>query len=324
MKKYFILVGVVLMLAGGGYFYYQKTQNNPNHYFNELKEELMSYEIGGTLELVDDEALKTVQVQALYKKVEDNDYYYVRLEDEKTHQVQTIVKNGEGVFVFAQGFNRAFQFKTDWPNNGFKPYILQNIMDLYETDYDEQKLRDGYLLTAPITDPTHPNAVQTQILFNQNLAMTQVNLLDDSNNEIIQFKINTYILNPEIDNEMFNINSQEDVEVGVVEDLPLYPLESYDSELIDQLKTSEGHILRYKGDAYFMLVQETLKSSTSLQIESFEGDFYVYEDGLVYCNDDAMVIIKDGIETTIYSNDLSQEEKLNILLSLENTIVIEP
>jgi len=322
MKKYIVLMSLIAFVLVGGLIYIKKINHSPSQFFKD--NDINSYEISGVLELVDEEALKRVNIQSIYKKVDTSDYYYVRLEDQDTKQVQTIVKNDEGVFVLAQGFNRAFQFKTEWPNNGFKPYILQNIMDLFKDKHKEEKIRDGFVLTADIKDPTHPQIKQTQILFDQNLALTQINLLDEHHNEIIHFEVTTYIINPEVDKTIFTLDSMEEIEVTVEEELPIYPLESYNSELIDQLKTSDGHILRYKGDKYFTLIQTPMIFSQTLDLEVISSDFLIYEDGLIYNLENQATIISNGVKTTIYSKELTSDEKLNILLSIENNIVFEP
>ena len=323
MKKTIFIVAFIGTLCLGSIFYFYKLSKHHESYFKELKDTLESYEISGVLELVDDDALKTIQIQSLYKKIDDVDCYYVRLEDTSTHQVQTIVKNKEGVFVLAQGFNRVFKFKSDWPNNSFKPYILNNIIDLFESEYELEKIRDGYVFKSEIEDLVHPKAKSTMILFDQNMNITQINLMDENQNEMIQFKVTTYIINPKIDDEIFTINSQEEAAVASYESSLLYPTTLYDNELVDQFKSSQGHVLRYKGNGYFTLVQKQMKVNDSLSTEVYESEFYVSENGLLYFNQNSATLIDSGIETTIYSNTLTKDEMVNILLSLENNIVIE-
>lgn len=323
MKKILLIITFVCVLIAGAFVFYKKTANSPETYFKDLEETLESYEISGTLELVDDDALKTINIQSLYKKVDGVDYYYVRLEDSNTHQVQTIVKNKEGVFVLAQGFNRVFQFKSEWPNNGFKPYILNNMISLFDSKYELDKIRDGYVFKTNIQDIAHPKATAVMILFDQNLNITQVNLMDEDQNEVIQFEVTTYIINPNIDDAIFTINSQEEVAVANYETSILYPTNVYENELIDQFKSSQGHVMRYKGNDYFTIVQKEMKKKEVLSTELYDSEFYVFENGLLYFNQNSAILIHNGIETTLYSNSLTSDEMVNILLSLENNVVIE-
>lgn len=323
MRKFLFAFGIVGVAILFGVLFYKSNNQNPKKFFEEVNQNLESYEISGVLELVDDESLKKIKIQSLYKKKENNDYYYVRLEDEQTHQIQTIVKNDEGVFVYAQGFNRAFKFNSKWPNNGFKPYILENLISIFEEDFELEKIRDGVIVTSLIEDPLHPQAKYTQMLINQNMAIQQVNLLDEQENEITQFKITTYILNPEIDDNIFKLNSLEDVPTSVNDYSPVYPTNVYDTELVDQLKVQDGYIFRYKGDKYFTLVQKMIEVSEKLNIESYDEEFYISEKGLIFLDDNQAVMVQDNYKTTIYSNNLTDDEKINILLSLENNIVIE-
>lgn len=323
MRKFLFAFGIVGVAILFGVLFYKSNNQNPKKFFEEVNQNLESYEISGVLELVDDESLKKIKIQSLYKKKENTDYYYVRLEDEQTHQIQTIVKNDEGVFVYAQGFNRAFKFNSKWPNNGFKPYILENLISIFEEDFELEKIRDGVIVTSLIEDPLHPQAKYTQMLINQNMVIQQVNLLDEQENEITQFKITTYILNPEIDDNIFKLNSLEDVPTSVNDYSPVYPTNVYDTELVDQLKVQDGYIFRYKGDKYFTLVQKMIEVSEKLNIESYDEEFYISEKGLIFLDDNQAVLVQDNYKTTIYSNNLTDDEKINILLSLENNIVIE-
>ena len=324
MKKLLFILGIIGLFILMGVGIYQFNNKSPIASLKDIKTNLTSYEISGILELVDDEALKTIKIHSLYKNVNSKAYYYVRLEDEQTGQVQSIVKNTDGVFVYAHGFNRAFKFNSKWPNNGFKPYILENILAIFDGDYELEKIRDGYIITANINDSLYPQNTCVKLLLNQNNVFQQVNLMDDESNEIMQFTITTYLINQDIDDNIFTLDSQEEISVSVSanENSPLYPSNLYQTELVDQLRIDDGYILRYKGDRYFTLVQKQLTTLNDRVVENYDEDFYIFKDRLLYMDKDSAVLIKDGIKTTIYSNSLNQNEMIDILLSLENNIVI--
>ena len=151
--------------------------------------------------------------------------------------------------------------------------------------------------------------------------MQLVNLLNENRQQIMKFTITTYIINPEIDKSIFTLNSQEAVSSMIQEDLPLYPTTLTNNELIDQLQLSSSLVLRYKGESYFTLVETPLSKVE----DSFSDlkELYVLEDGFIYTTSQEVACIKNGIQTTIYAADLNLDDKLNILLSLENNIVID-
>ena len=320
LKKGIIVLLLCIVLVGGCLFIYKIFHPSMKSNLMKLNETMTSYELSGTLELVSQDALKSIQVQSLYKRENDIDYYYVRLEDEHTHQVQTIVKNQEGVFVYSQGFNRPFQFKTDWPNNSFKPYILNNVLNILLSSTQE-KIQDGYVLSTELTEKTYPEVRQVKVLFDQHDVMQMVSLFDGNNQQVLKFNVTTYLINPDIDTNIFTLDSHEEVSSVIQEDLPLYPTHLSHVELIDQLQLSNSLVLRYKGEQYFSLVETPVAKMEEVMTDL--NDLYVLEDGFIYTTNQEVSCIKHGIQTTIYATDLSLDEKLNILISLENKIVID-
>lgn len=323
MKKYLIICLTIMTVFIGVFFAYLHHKDSPINNIKKISEDLTSYEIEGTLSFVDEESLKKINVTSIYKKIDTQDFFYVRLEDSSTKQVQTIIRNQEGVFVISHGFNRAFKFNTDWPFNGFKPYILQNIFEALLEHQITENIRDGYILVSPIRDDIYKEYHEIQVMFNQNNALQQVNILDQNKTEKMAFTLCTYILNSDIDESIFVVKNDDSSQVSLNEQIPIFPLESYNSELVDHLKTNNGHILRYKGDKYFTLVEKIVSKNTTFSIEEADGDFYLGEEGFLIIGENIISLFKDGIETKIYSNDLTQEEKQNVLLSIENYVVIE-
>ena len=316
MKKILVWVILVVLVIGGVWLYKDKHPSLKDN-LKTLNETMTSYELSGTLEMVYQDALKTIDVTSMYKKEQGQDYYYVRLEDHHTHQVQTIVRNKEGVFVYSQGFNRPFQFKSEWPNNRYKPYILSSIFSL---DFTEEKIQDGKILSAVIQEKTYPNVTHMQVLFDQHHVMKLVSLFDDNNQQVLKFDVITYMINPEIDTDLFVLDSSEEVSSMLTEVLPLYPMHLDNVELIDQLQLSLSLVLRYQGEHYFTLVETPLDKIDDV-IEATE--VYLLEDGFIYICDQEVSCIKNGMCTTIYATDLTFDEKLNILTCLENSIVID-
>lgn len=329
MKKIIVLVVVIIGMSAG-LIYMKWSHPSLAHRVETIMQEMQTYELEGKMQMLDGEDLRTFQVKTTYLLEGEQDYFAVELEDQSSHQQQKIIRNQDGVFVIAPSLNRAFQFKSDWPFNSFKPYIMQSVFSIFDAEYNSEKIDNGYLVDAPITYASDPRVTHMTVTFDNDLKPKNVTLLDDDETEIVMLDMTSFQWNSEINKERFEIKNESDqaAHVSYADDLPFYPLEMMGSELIDQSKTDiygiAKHILRFDGEEYFTIVENVIATSDEFQVEVMEGDILEINGSIAIVTDEVVSFIDGDVICQVYSDDLSTEEKLQVLSSMKNSIVIEP
>lgn len=325
MKKIGCLIGVVLVIVSGLLFLNTK-RHSLTKQVNQFNTNLSSYTLEGKMEILDGEDLRKFSVTTTYLKDGENDLFNVNLEDEGSHQKQQIIRNQDGVFVLAPSLNRAFQFQSEWPFNSFKPYIVQTVFGIFDDSFESEKTKEGYQVTAPISYTADLRVTQLEVILDKNLTLKQVTLYDDNESEIVSLEVTKFELNNDISKEMFDVHISEQT-TAVTYDLPFYPLEMMGSELIDQanptIMNDEKYVLRFAGEGSFTIVESLMAATDEFTIEKLDGDIIEINGAIAIVNDKVVSLLDDGMISQLYSNDLSDEEKLAVITSLKNNIVIE-
>lgn len=329
MKKILIACLAVGVLVFGLVFYKLSHPSIAKKVEN-LKEEMKSYELEATMKMLDGEDLRTFLVEVNYLKDGDKDLFAVELLDQSSKQEQKIIRNADGVFVIAPSLNRAFQFQSEWPFNSFKPYIVQTIFEVFDGEYEQQKIDGGYQVSAMLSYPSDPRVTHMDVVFDDDVNLKNVTLFDDNESEIIMLDVTKFKWNEQLDKENFKVNANGQVssDVSFADDLPFYPLENLGNELVDQTKTdingNEKHILRFSGEDYFTIIENSLSKSDEFVIEAVNGDPLEIFGAVAFINDEVVTLLDGDVMCQIYSNELSMEEKLQIIGSMQNSVVMAP
>ena len=329
MKKILVAFATAVILISGLLFYKMSHPSIMKKVEN-IKDEMVSYQLQATMKMLDGEDLRTFQVMSAYLKDDEQELFCVSLEDQSSKQKQRIIRNADGVFVIAPSLNRAFQFQSEWPYNSFKPYIMQTVMKVFDSDYDEQKLEGGYQISAALSYPSDPRVTHMDAVFDNDLNLKNVTLYDENEAEIVMLDVNQFEWNLALDKKMFEVNSQMETAANVsyTLDLPLYPLDCLGNELVDQTKAkingSEKHILKFSGDEYFTLVENVMDSSEEFVIEPMRGDVLEVSGGIAILSDEVVSLLEGDVMCQVFSDQLSTEEKLQVISSMQNSVVIEP
>lgn len=329
MNKKIIAIAVsviVVIVIGVSWFFLKSTS------LNDLIEEAnqcQSYQLVGNMEMLENDELKSYQVTSTYARIDKKDYYKVELYDKSLNQSQVIVRNDEGVFVLTPSLNQAFQFQSEWPHNSPKPYIYQSLVSFLK-DNKSEKVKDGYLVQGEMTYENDERVKSQEVKFDKTLKPVYISVFDQDGTEVIKVEVTSFEMNQDMKKDSFlqnNIIKETKTEYtdSVAASLPLYPVSlmgsTLENEKVSTIDDEINHILKFTGKKSFTIVEKTSKENDDLQIESIDGNMIDMIDGVAFENDQQMTYISSGVVCSLYSNDLTSQEKLAVLSSMQSSQV---
>lgn len=327
MNKKLIIGGVVVIgvLIAGFTFFKLKTPSLKTT-LKEVKE-CTSYTLESSMELLENDELKSYQVNVTYLK-KKNKYFKVELYDKSLNQSQIIVKNDDGVFVLTPTLNQAFKFQSDWPLNSPKPYIYQSLIEFLEKS-EVEKVKDGYLVEGKITYENDDRVASQEVKFDKELKPVYINVYDKDKTEIMKLKTSSFQLNPKIDDDAFEeekiMKNSKSQYANVSSSLPLYPVALLGSTLqkeeVSKINDQTNHILQFSGKKTFTLVETTMSKNENMNVQEIDGDVIDLVDGFAYKEGNQMTYVSSGVVCSLYSNELSQKEMLSVLSSMQSASV---
>ncbi|UTY38451.1 hypothetical protein NMU03_12420 [Allocoprobacillus halotolerans] len=291
--------------------------------------ECQSYQLVGNMEMLENDELKSYQVTSTYARLDKKDYYKVELYDKSLNQSQVIVKNDEGVFVLTPSLNQAFQFQSEWPNNSPKPYIYQSLISFLKENQSE-KIKDGYLVQGEMAYENDERVKSQEIKFDKDLKPVYISVFDQDGTEIIKVEVTSFTMNETMKKDDFlqkNIikTTKTQYTDSVAASLPLYPVSlmgsTLENEKVSTIDDEINHILKFTGEKSFTIVEKTSKDNEELKMETIDGYMIDMIDGVAFENDQQMTYISSGIVCSLYSNDLTTQEKLAALSSMQSSQV---
>jgi len=318
-------IAVIIVIIAGVVFFKLKTPSLKTT-LKEVKE-CTSYTLESSMELLENDELKSYQVNVTYLKKEKN-YFKVELYDKSLNQSQIIVKNDEGVFVLTPTLNQAFKFQSDWPLNSPKPYIYQSLIDFLEKG-EVEKVKDGYLVEGKITYENDDRVASQEIKFDKDLKPVYVNVYDKDKAEIMKLKTSKFQLNAKVNENEFKaediMKNSKNQYANVSSSLPLYPVALLGSTLqkeeVSQINDQTNHILQFSGKKSFTLVETTMSKNENMNIEEVSGEVIDLVDGFAYKEGNQMTYVSSGVVCSLYSNELNQKEMLSVLSSMQSASV---
>ncbi|MCD7892582.1 MAG: hypothetical protein LUG60_02680 [Erysipelotrichaceae bacterium] len=325
-KKIIIIITlVVIIILGIGFFVLRGSS------LEKTLEEVQaytSYELICNMDMLENDELRSYQVTSTYALIDDNEYYKVELYDKSLNQSQIIVKNGDGVFVLTPTLNQAFQFKSEWPNNTPKPYIYQSLLDFLSNN-EVTKESNGYTVKGEITYENDSRVTSQEVIFDKQLNPVSVSVYDGDGVEIISLEVSEFNANVSLSENDFDeetlLSSSTNVYSSVSSSLPLYPVSLMGSVLeTEQMATIDdmtNHILKFTGEKNFTIIESSLSESDNMEVTYIDSDVIDLIDGIAYYEDNQLTYIASGIVCSIYSNDLTNEEMLTVLSSMQSSSV---
>lgn len=325
MKKIYLGIAVAIALVLGSLIFFKLKDSSLDKTIEKVKA-YDKYALTCNMEMVDNDELKSYLVNVSYYKEKKDEYYKVELYDKSLNQSQIIVKNLDGVFVLTPTLNQVFKFQSDWPNNSPKPYIYQSLINLLENG-DVEKIKTGYQVKSKVTYPNDSRIVSQEMIFDESLVPKQVIVLDKEDSEIItanftEFKTDVKLSKDNFDEQ--NILEKSTNEYSrVANELPLYPVAlmgcSLDSEEVSTIDGVANHILKFTGDKNFTVIESPMSISDEINIEEMKGEIIELVDGIAFYNDGELTMMKSGVLCKLYSNDLSKDEMVNVISSMQTS-----
>lgn len=324
MKKIYIGIGVAVALLIGTITAFAFRSNSLDKTADKAKE-YNEYVMTSHMEILENDELKSYLVNVSYLQNDDKKYYKVELYDKALNQSQIILRNDEGVFVLTPTLNQIFKFQSDWPDNSPKPYIYHSLLAMLDTG-DIEKTNDGYIVRGDITYPNDNRVTSQEIVFTKELEPQRVIVYDDDQTEIIKVEVAEFNVDPSLDTASFNQDEVMKESVNkysnVASALPLYPValmgSTLESQTVSNIDQTENHILRFTGDNDFTIIQSVVNTNEVVTEEFVNGEVIELVDGIGFYKNNELMMIQSGIVCRVYSNDLSREDMVSVVSSMQS------
>lgn len=327
MKKK-VAIGVVVIAVCLGFYCLFKPDSLQDK-VKKLKEDLVSYQLIGNMEINSQGDFKNYLITSSWLKKEDQEYFKVSMLDKSLNQEQIILKNEDGVFVITPSLNQVFKFQGEWPMNSPKPYLLQTMLDILDTECTIVKENKGYVIQAVANYPSATSLVTQEIRLTSDLKPRSLIAYNADGQIELQMDFSEVKYNEPFEKEMFetpksSIETVSSGYTGLIE-LPLYPMTVFDSKLVSSTVSDVGgqtsHVLEFSGGKEFTVVQKAVSQSDDLNVQEVDGEL-VEGFGLVgYYNGNRLTVITSQMETSIYSDELSVSEMLQVIESMQVSIM---
>ncbi len=296
---------------------------------SDLSEDLTSYYLEGNMEITNQEDYKNYLITSSWMKDGDKEYFKVSMIDKALNQEQIILKNDDGVFVITPSLNQVFKFQGEWPLNSPKPYLLQTMFDIINAECEISSENGGYLIEADANYPSSPTLVRQEIRMTSELK--PVSLVAYNSDDQIGLQMDFSVVNYDevfpdgtFDTPKSSIETPTSSYTGLIE-LPLYPMAVFDSKLTSSTVSvqdgSESHVMEFSGDKEFTVVQSEAVNAEELVIEEIEGELVEGLGMIGYYNGNKLTVFSSQLETSVYSQDLSVNEMLQVVESMQVSVM---
>jgi len=318
MKKLFFIFFSLLILVGCG-----KSEENVLEKVEKKIKDAKNYQLNGILAISRGNDEYTYDVSCSYMS---NDYFRVSLINKVNNHEQIILRNDTGVYVITPSLNKSFKFESDWPYNNSQVYLLQTILSdiKNDPDYSMTKDKDYYIFKSKVNYTNNNNLAYQKVYVDANYDIIMVEVYDNNDNVLITMNINDINYKANFDDNYFALNAEYttklDKTAKEINDVvyPMYiPANTYLTNQ-ETITTSSGErvILTFDGDSSFMLVEETISIPSELETNMVYGEPDIILDTVGYITDYSVSWMSNGYEYYLVSNDMSNEEMMNVAASM--------
>ncbi len=329
MKKKLIIAALVAcLIIGCAVFAFNKEDSSEN--VKNLLDDLDSYQLVADMEITNKEEVDAYEVSVDYAKVDKEEYFKVSITDKAMNQTQDILRNSDGVYVITPTLNQIFKFEGDWPLNSLKPYLIQSMVQIAnQEDVTISTKNDEVHIVSEVNYPNNSAYNVQEMFFDNDGKIKEIKICNTDDVVQLSLKFKTVKYNNDIDDAVFEVpsNLKSQVSTNSVSelDLPLYPMQIYDSALDSSnsvdVNGATKHILTYSGDRNFSIVQKILETPEETQTVIMSGSFVDTITDFGFYDGEHLTIVKDNIEYTIYSDDLTMEEMIDVLTSIQVVVM---
>lgn len=322
IKKMFVFLLIcTFFLAGCG----KNSKEDVLKKINKKIEDANSYNLKGTLEIINNENSYLYDVDVAYLK-ENN--FRVSLKNQTNNHEQIILRNDEGVYVLTPSLNKSFKFQSEWPYNNSQSYLLQSILNdiTNDTEHTFEETEEGYLIITKANYSNNKDLVKQKIYINRDNNIYKVEVLDNADIVKLKMDINNIDYNPNYNNDYFKLENnmsvsneiEENALVSKIDDIiyPMYIPQNTYLQAQDKITIDGGErvILTFAGEYPFMIIQETMNKEDN--IISVFGEPFQLTDAIGVLDETSLTWINDGIEYYLVSNTLEKEQLIDVANSL--------
>ncbi len=328
MKKKIIIGVIVLVCVSMGFIIFKPASFSKQ--VDKVTNDTDSYRMVGDMEVNSNNEYKTYEIISEWQRIDDKEYFKVTMTDKGVNQQQIILKNDEGVFVITPSLNQVFKFKGEWPNNSPKPYLLQSLLQIVADEKSVvTKEGDDYLVEAVATYPSAENIVRQVVRFNKDIKPVSLSAYTNENNCELSMNFNEVEYNNKFDEGYFDMPKEvsNSITSSYLQDydLPLYPLAVFDSKLTNSTVSSidgvDQHVMEFSGDREFTVTQNLKSPNEQLVIEEIDEQLIESLGMIGYYNENKLTVVNANVETTVYSADLSVQEMLSVVQSMQVAVM---
>ena len=323
-----ILAGIGVAILVGALIVVMKPKSFEEKFLDTMQG-IESYILQGNMEVLKGEDTKSYVIEVGYQKG-DTDKFRVSLKDQDLDQEQIILRNDEGVFVVTPSLNQIFQFEGDWPLNTPKPYLLQTITDIVQQeDATIEKQDDGYLVEASVSYPGNESFDHEQIFFDSDGKIEWLQIFNSDNTAELKIVFSEVEYDAVMDEDYFTtptvLESTASTQIVEEEDLPLYPVKVFSSQLTNvnsmQVNGQTRYILEYTGEKNFTVVETLTQESDTTQTVIMPGEMIDVLDVIGVYDGNHLSAVYNQIEFSVYSDDLSPEEMMQVIQSMQVAVM---
>lgn len=298
--------------------------------FDKTMDNMNTYMLEGDMEITKGEGVKKYVVKVGYEKKDKQENFKVSLYDKELNQEQVIIRNKDGVFVVTPSLNQVFKFEGDWPLNSPKPYLLQSMSEIINGENTTiKKEEDGYFISSTVNYPNNSSFKQQEMLFDKKAKIKWLQIFNQDHTSQMKIVFQKVEYNNKFEKDYFNAPTVIDKNVSsnfiTDADLPLYPVNVFDSVLLNKSSVDVNgeirHILEFTGDKNFTIVQTVKTAKEATETVMMPGEVIDAISVVGFYDENQMSVIYQGVEVTIFSNDLGPQEMMNIIESMQAAVM---
>jgi outer membrane lipoprotein-sorting protein len=163
-----------------------------------------SYQGTGRMTLHTGQQPQEYQVEVWYQPQQ---YYRIKLTNEKQDISQIVLRNDDGVFVLTPHLNKSFRFQSDWPENQGQVYLFQSLAKSIIADQDRQFTtdKDAYVFDVAANYQNSSLVRQKIWLDQKSLAPRHVQVSDAQSNLMVDVDFTHFEFGAKFDKDSFDM-----------------------------------------------------------------------------------------------------------------------
>lgn len=290
----------------------------------------VSYKAEGIMESFFPNGRKQNDFKVYYKS---KDYIKVSLKNVDNEDQQLIVKNEEGVYILIPSVNKNFKIQSSWPSSSSYPYLLHSLAkDLVNTEnVVESEDENGKSFETETHIFKDANSNRQKIIVDKETGYpTEVLIYDNQGDLYIRVVYTKIEMEPSFSDDEFKIdetmnmarmNYSDDYEyTDRVIAYPTYYPEGMLLAKEDITSSSDGKevlsIMKFAStNESFTLIQEFVNDSNNKKYVVETGEIIHVLGSFAIKKEASVMVFYNGIEYTVASNDISNEEMISVLES---------